>query len=98
MSANNEHPIIWVLAGSPAWNLDNVLDKLPSPDHVIAADGGSQAAAHLRLRPSLVIGDLDSADSELVRKWEKQGVEVRRYEHTKKVETDTELALNAALA
>lgn len=97
--ASQAHPLcIWVLAGSPDWQLDGAFERLPPPDMIVVADGGSQLAAHLGLTPTLVIGDLDSADPDLIGVWEAQGVEMRRYEHTTKLETDTELAITAAVA
>jgi thiamine pyrophosphokinase len=88
---------IWVLAASPELEGHNAVAHLPRPDMVIAANGGSALAVHLGLVPDLVIGDLDSADAQLIDKWERQGVEVRRYSHTTKNETDTELGVFAAI-
>jgi thiamine pyrophosphokinase len=64
---------------------------------VIAANGGSALAVHLGLVPDLVIGDLDSADPRLIENWAHLGIEMRRHSHTTKNETDTELAVLAAL-
>jgi thiamine pyrophosphokinase len=88
---------VWVLASSPIWSAHATIGWLPKPDHVVAADGGSTLAARLGLTPNLIIGDLDSADPALIAQWEEAGVEVRRYEHTQKLETDTELAVLEAL-
>jgi thiamine pyrophosphokinase len=88
---------IWVLAGSPVGTVKVAVERLPKPDKVIAANGGSTLAAQLGLVPDLVIGDLDSADPALISQWEAQGVETRRYGHTTKSETDTELAVLAAV-
>ncbi len=88
---------IWVLAGSPVGIVKVAVERLPKPDRIIAANGGSALAAQLGLVPDLVIGDLDSADPALIGEWEAQGVEARRYGHTTKSETDTELAVMAAV-
>jgi thiamine pyrophosphokinase len=50
----------------------------------------------MKLKPNLIIGDLDSADPEQVDHFKAQGVEIRKYPPEKN-ETDLELALNAAL-
>lgn len=88
---------MWVLASSPVWSLHAGAYWLPKPDYVVAADGGSALANKLGLVPDLLIGDFDSSDPALIKKWEGQGVAIRRFEHTVKLETDTELAVLAAL-
>lgn len=88
---------IWVLAGSTQWSAEVAIDRIPSADWIVAANGGSALAAQLGIIPNLVIGDLDSADPNLIAEWERQGIETRRYGHTTKNETDTELAIFAAL-
>jgi thiamine pyrophosphokinase len=91
------HKCIWVLAAGPHQSANASAARLPKADMVIAANGGSALAVHLGIVPDLVIGDLDSADPRLIEKWEHLGVEMRRYSHTTKNETDTELAVLAAL-
>jgi thiamine pyrophosphokinase len=65
-------------------------------DTLIAVDGGLRHLVALGLSPTLIIGDLDSADPELVRKFKNQNVEIRRFP-AKKDQTDLELALDAAI-
>ena len=65
-------------------------------DLLVAVDGGLRHLTSLNLVPSLIIGDLDSADPEEVARLESRGVEVRRFP-THKDATDLELALEAAL-
>lgn len=61
-------------------------------DLVIAADGGSRHCQALHITPSLLIGDLDSTDPQLVAQWRDAGVEVIQYPADKD-QTDLELAL-----
>lgn len=63
---------------------------------VVAADGGARSAAGLALEPDLLVGDLDSIDDRTLGALEARGVEVRRFPADKD-ETDTELAIAAAL-
>jgi thiamine pyrophosphokinase len=88
---------VWVLASGPAVDIDIALRYAAPADVVIAADGGTVLANRLGITPSLIIGDLDSTPAELVNKCTDLGTEVRRYDHDTKWETDTELALLAAL-
>jgi thiamine pyrophosphokinase len=97
MSDEQAANCVWVLAASPVWDPATPFDRLPRPDAVIAADGGSTLATHLGLMPDLLVGDLDSSQSAILRDFESRGVPVARYDHNTKWETDTELAVLAAL-
>jgi thiamine pyrophosphokinase len=88
---------VWVLASGPYEDLQSALQWAPNADRVVAADGGTALAHELGLFPDLIIGDIDSSPPSLVERFQAQGVEVRRYDHNTKLETDTELALLAAL-
>jgi thiamine pyrophosphokinase len=65
-------------------------------DLVIAADGGAGAAERLGLRPGLVVGDGDSIDPAALERLRAGGVAIE-LAPSDKDETDTELALLAAL-
>ena len=93
----NRSPLVWVLASGPVDDPTRAAQGLARPDIVIAADGGSSLAARFGLIPNLIVGDLDSSELAVVADFEAQGVEVRRYNHHTKSETDTELAMFAAL-
>jgi len=88
---------VWVLASGPTHDIHKAIVGLPKPGKVVAADGGSSLAAELGLTPDLVVGDLDSSDPSYMAHLEEAGVEIRRFPHDTKWETDTELAVLAAL-
>ena len=65
-------------------------------DLVICADGGASNALALGLQPQVVIGDLDSLDSNLQARLEAEGCQVLAHP-ARKDETDLELALYYAI-
>ena len=69
---------------------------IPVGDYIIAADGGARLCRRARLRPNLLIGDLDSLTSAEIAELRAEGVEVRQYP-AQKDQTDLELALEAAV-
>lgn len=88
---------VWVLASAPVENPQQSLRWAPAADRVVAADGGMFLASRLGIMPDVVVGDLDSYDPTLIDGLLASGVEVRRYQHHLKMETDTELAMLVAL-
>jgi thiamine pyrophosphokinase len=76
-------------AAWPGWGDDIEL--------VVAADGGARGARRLGRRVDLVVGDADSLGPAAFAELERDGVAVER-SPTAKDETDTELAVLAALA
>jgi thiamine pyrophosphokinase len=65
-------------------------------DIIVCADGGTRHALALGIRPDLIIGDLDSADQDVVQKFRNEGVSVEPHPRDKN-ETDLELAINRAM-
>jgi len=62
---------------------------------IIAADGGADAAARARVRPHLLVGDMDSVSPATRARLTRAGVEIRTVPAAKDL-TDTELALQIA--
>jgi thiamine pyrophosphokinase len=63
---------------------------------VICCDGGLHHFEKLKIKPAVIIGDMDSADPAQVASYAKQGVIILKYSPDKD-DTDTQLALNYAL-
>lgn len=75
---------------------EKLITQIKPDDFLMAVDGGLRHMTQYKLTPSLIIGDLDSADPAEVERLQAQGVEVRQFP-VDKDETDLELALSAAL-
>ena len=90
---------IAVLAGSPIGDLEWLRRELAAaaPEAVLCADGGARYARLLGVVPDLIVGDLDSLAEELQRSFRAEGIAVAGYP-ARKDETDTQLALERALA
>jgi thiamine pyrophosphokinase len=84
-----------VVAGS---SLNAGLDPevLSFADLLIAVDAGAEAVAAAGVRPSVVVGDMDSVTGATLGALEAAGVEIHLLE-TAKDETDTEAALRLAV-
>ncbi len=65
-------------------------------DFVICADGGSNHAISLGIKPNLIVGDMDSVDPVVLDQLKTQGAEIRKYPRDKD-SSDLELALQAAI-
>jgi len=63
--------------------------------HVIAADGGARVASFFRLRPHLIMGDMDSLPAADVLRLQAEGAHILRHP-VEKNETDLELCLRHA--
>lgn len=84
----HEHIVI-ITGASPLY--PRVVDTIPSSAIVLAVDGGLDAALDAGLRPSGLIGDLDSV-TEAGLAWAEEHATIARHP-TDKSQTDTELAL-----
>lgn len=87
---------ILIFANGELPDIEKARAILRDDDYLICADGGTRHASVLDLKPALVIGDLDSADSATLRSLQADGVPVERHPRDKD-ETDLELALNKAI-
>ncbi len=71
-------------------------DAIGSADMFIAADSGAETALQYGCTPRIVVGDFDSLDGLILEELGKRGSEIRRVA-VEKDETDTELAVQAAI-
>jgi thiamine pyrophosphokinase len=69
---------------------------IASADLIIAADGGAATALQYGCIPAIVVGDFDSLDTHLLQELSERGSQVRQVA-VEKNETDTELAVQAAI-
>lgn len=84
--------VVIVASGEP-----DVADAawLDRADLVVAADGGAGWVDRMGRRPDLLVGDLDSAEPDLVARLEGAGTPIERHPADKEA-SDTELAIEAA--
>jgi len=87
---------ILIFANGELPDINKARAILQSDDYIICADGGTRHASSLDLKPDLVIGDLDSADSGHLQKLQADGVPIEKYPRDKN-ETDLELAIDKAI-
>ena len=94
-TAPTNRTAIVLVGGDPAAGTE--LDGGPTPDLVIAADGGLAQASRLGVSVDLVVGDLDSVDPDALEKSRGNGTAVEAHPLDKDA-TDLELAVRAAVA
>jgi len=87
---------ILIFANGELPDINKARSILRDDDYIICADGGTRHASSLDLKPALVIGDMDSADSVLLKKLQADGVPLELFPRDKN-ETDLELAINHAV-
>lgn len=74
-------------------NKNIVNDEVKNIEFVLCADGGLQKVEYLNLTPDAIIGDFDSIDELLLKKYESDNIKIIKYP-VKKDYTDMELAID----
>ena len=87
---------ILIFANGDLPDIEKARPLLHADDYIICADGGTRHASSLDLKPALVIGDMDSADSVHLQTLRKSEVAIELFPRDKN-ETDLELAINKAI-
>ncbi len=93
---NTKMSRVFIIANGEPDFPDSVASVIAPDDIIICADGGSNHAAALGIRPNIVVGDMDSISDALLQEFQAQGTELRKYPRDKD-SNDLELALQAAL-
>jgi thiamine pyrophosphokinase len=87
---------ILIFANGVLPDIRKARELIKTDDLIICADGGTRHALGMGVRPSIVVGDLDSLGEEERKKAENAGAKIVQYSQDKN-ETDLELAINHAL-
>jgi thiamine pyrophosphokinase len=89
-------PRIIIFANGELPDFKKVRVFLRPNDTIICADGGTRHALALKLKPDLVIGDMDSLQKSHWQKLNKAGISIELFPRDKN-ETDLELAIHRAV-
>lgn len=73
-----------------------IKSECSTADYIICADGGAEYAFYNGIVPDLLIGDMDSIDSNILDFYIKKGVKIERYA-VEKDYTDTEICVERAI-
>ncbi len=82
-----------IFANGEVGDTEFARSQLEPNDLIVAVDGGLVYAISAGVTPAIIVGDLDSAPSELVQIAERRGAEILRHP-VRKDQTDLELALD----
>ncbi len=85
-----------IFANGEIQEINRLRAILREDDVLIAADGGLRHIFHLGLRPTFLIGDLDSVTPAEIVRAKESGVDIRQYPPAKD-ETDLQLAIDLAV-
>lgn len=84
-----------IFAGGHVKDYTSLKVYVKDVDFIICADSGTHHALKMGIKPDLIIGDLDSINSEALAKVKEMGITVDKYPPEKDY-TDTDLALRIA--
>ncbi len=84
-----------IMANGEYGELEYYEPFIRSADRLICADGGANYAYQLRLKPHVIVGDMDSIRPEVLSFYQEKLVPLKRY-HRRKDFTDTQLAIDLA--
>jgi thiamine pyrophosphokinase len=87
---------IIIFANGDLPDLNKARELLRNDDFIICADGGTRHALALGVTPNLVLGDMDSIQTNQWQELERAGVTIELFPRDKN-ETDLELALDRAI-
>ena len=90
------HMVVVVNGELPAVDHADLRRELVEADQLVAVDGGLRHCANLEVWPTILIGDLDSAPSELIDEARSRDIAVHAFPVDKDA-TDLELAMDLAL-
>lgn len=86
-----------IFANGEIENYDFVKRLTVSDDYIICCDGGTRHAFIMGVRPDVILGDMDSVDTEMKAAYKNDGVQVIVFPAEKDF-TDLELAIDFALS
>jgi thiamine pyrophosphokinase len=89
-------PRIIIFANGELPDLNKARALIQSNDYIICADGGTRHALALAIKPNLIVGDMDSTETEQLQSLIDEQVLLEQFPHDKN-ETDLELAINRAV-
>ena len=87
--------IIIISGGTPP-SFEILTKELNDSKFIICADSGANCLINYNITPDFIIGDLDSIDKEILKKFKKNGVKIETYKKDKD-DTDTFLAMQKAI-
>lgn len=85
-----------IIGNGNGLNRDLIKDLIKKADYIICADGGLEIAESSGVKPNIIVGDFDSVDSSVLKRYEDLNYKLLRYSPEKDY-TDMELAVEHAV-